>query len=296
MNNLHFHLLKGTKFHSTSKWVLKVLGQKGWLHGRVIENADADVDHAKGGESKDRAAAAKTKTKTKHQKKRTVNILEIGAINVELLTAASKTKRVAMKKSAQVKEKTKGDERNYSAPLRKYENVPLYNIRCRAIDIRSSHELIEEQDFLTLPLPTAAEGSSSSHYDVIVCSMVLNCVTSPTDRGKMLSLIHKQLSPGGLCFLTIPKLCLSQSKYIDRMLFEKILQLGVGFRIEEKKDSPKVAFWVLSKPEKGRNEEKGTTSRSKARVEDCKDEWSDLAILHRGKKYRNDFAVILEKS
>ena len=115
----------------------------------------------------------------------------------------------------------------------------------------------------------------------------------------MLSLIHEQLSPGGLCFLTIPKLCLSQSKYINRELFENILQDGIGFRIGEKKDSPKVAFWVLQKQEKGIKEKKSTVSKgseSATTVEDRKDEWSDLKILHRGKKYRNNFGVIMERA
>ena len=142
------------------KWVLKVLGQKGWLGGRIIENAD----HADG-----------VVAKRKHQKKRAVNILEIGAINIELLTAASKTKRVAMKKSSQVKEIKKDGKRNSvgtasektamrTSDVQRYENVPLYNLKCRAIDIRSSHELIEEQNFLTLPLPTAKD----AYYDVVV--------------------------------------------------------------------------------------------------------------------------------
>mmetsp|Transcript_3009 Transcript_3009/g.3504 ORF Transcript_3009/g.3504 Transcript_3009/m.3504 type:complete len:357 (-) Transcript_3009:216-1286(-) len=284
-----------TKFHSTSRWVLKVLGRKGWLHGLDCTET----------ETVNTVVEEDTVDKRKQRKKRCVRILEVGAINTELLDAAVKTKRVHMKKSDNssknnakgqspknqnsvlgVKEKGKKDQQQQhpSEELQIYHNTPMYNISVRAIDLRSSHEQIEEQDFLTLPIPQAK-------FDVIVCSMVLNCVSTPADRGKMLSLLFEQLNPGGLCFFTVPKLCLSQSKYINKHIFEEMLEFGIGFTIEEKRDTPKVQFYVLLKNH-GTNDER-TKRSNDAVIDNRKKQWSELRVINRGKTYRNEFSVIL---
>ena len=122
------------------------------------------------------------------------------------------------------------------------------------------------------------------YYDVVVNSMVINCVTAPSDRGLMLLRCYKLLRPGGLCFLTLPKLCLNQSKYITRALFEDILTKGIGFELsKDAKDSPKIAFFVLRRPLV--NNRKGGKSQS--------DRFRTMVDLKSNKKYRNTFAVTL---
>lgn len=224
-----------TKFHSTSKWVLKILREKGWQKGIGEEKVP-------------------------------VELLEVGAINTELIDAAKRTNRILSKEIDGV---------------RHYHNIPLYNIRVRAIDLNSMHSDIEEQDFLTMPV-----GHTSGTYDVIVCSMVLNCVPNARQRGTFLSLLYKQVKSGGLVFFTIPKLCISQSKYTNEKLIDEILQEGVGFTIESKKDTPKVKFWVLK-----RSVDENVYHGSNV----WKHRWEIQKVINHGKKFRNEFSITLNK-
>ena len=259
-----------TKFHSTSKWVLGELGKRKWLHGIELEEEMSE-------EMKQRMDNGKGSKKRKGLK-RAVDILEVGAINTELIDAGSKTKQVWL--SAVGNPCDGGNVTTEKLP--EYKTIPLYNLTVRAIDLKSSHAQIEEQDFLTLPVEIDSDGCGP--YDVIVCSMVLNCVTNAVDRGKMLSLLYRQLRQNGLCFLTLPRLCLSQSKFLNLNMFEDMLK-GVGFWLESKKESPKVAFWVLRRAHPSKNVKKKNLASTKS--------WNRLKIINAGKKFRNDFGVIL---
>lgn len=178
---------------------------------------------------------------------RPLQILEVGAINTELLDAAS------------------------ANPERR-----RHNIQVRAIDLHSSNdERIEEQDFFLLPF---RDSNISLRYDVIVCSMVLNSVPAPEDRGRMLLLIREHLRPGGLCFLTLPRLCLTQSKYITVEGFVDLLRNDVELTVVERKESPKIIFFVLTRPPYGRvRGDRGA---------------NELTIVREGKRFRNTFSVV----
>jgi 25S rRNA (adenine2142-N1)-methyltransferase len=207
-----------TSHHSTSKWVLGVLAKKGWLHGiATAENAP----------------------------RRQTRLLEVGAINTELLSAASE------------------------------------RLSVRAIDLHSLHEGIEEADFLTL---TPCHQDPNQRYDVVACSMVINCVPTAEQRGTVLTRLFHQLRPGGLCFLTLPKLCLMQSPYMSLERFQGLLLSGVGFELEETKESPKVAFFILRRPLK-------TLMK-----ESLDPQWTTSHEIRKGKKYRNKFAVVLNQN
>ena len=65
----------------------------------------------------------------------------------------------------------------------------------RAIDIKAQHPRIEQVDFFDI--------TPKGNFDVVVASMVLNCVSSPLERGSMLALTRKHLTPGGHLFLMI---------------------------------------------------------------------------------------------
>lgn len=222
-----------TSFFSTSKWVIGSLASNGWLYG---------------------VRTSPPKASKGTRQRRTTRLLEIGAINTELLDAAQATSAEPVSGDGSARKK--------------------YNISVRAIDLHAMHNKIEEMDFLRMDAP-------SEPYDVIVCSMVLNCVTTPSDRGRMINKIFACLLPNGLCFLTIPKTCLELSRFLNRQRFEELLE-AAGLRVlSHAKDSPKVAFFQLER---------------KPRVEPIDPKWTKQPILFRGKKYRNEFAVTLSIS
>ena len=80
----------------------------------------------------------------------------------------------------------------------------------RAIDLKSSHPLIEELDFFDV---------SPGKYDVVVCSLVLNAVPDPRGRGFMLQKLAGHLRPSGLLFVVLPRACLERSTAIDEITF-----------------------------------------------------------------------------
>ena len=291
-----------TSHHSTSRWVLSELGGRGWLQGisfaegrgAAVPSGRPPSDHGSGG------GPGK-----KFSRKRDVRVLEVGAINRELLDAAARTRRVktAIHTAASSENRCSIAASEQEAepecervdavingrddcPGNVYVDQPVYRLNVRAIDLRSSMEGIEEVDFLRLPLVNPDD--PSMRYDVIVCSMVINCVTTARDRGQMLTLIYHQLRPGGLCFLTLPRLCLIQSKYVTPKTFEELLTQGLGFEIEKKKDSPKVAFFILRRPD-DEDVEKRRRSHS------LNPKWQRVSEIKKARKFRNTFAVILDE-
>ena len=258
-----------TSFHSTSKWVLGHLANNGWLYG-IKTNVDI--------KNSDSVAASAKEKRERSKKRRTTKILEVGAINTELLDAAG----LVASSSREGKElDTKG-----SSSLLPSSSSQKYDIHVRAIDIHSMEERIEEADFLEVPLVSPKD--PTKRYDAIVCSMVLNCVTTPADRGKMLALIYHQLRPGGLCFFTIPKFCVTKSAFLTPNLFKKMLgKSGVGFDIKSTKESPRVAFFILERP----LVEERTTSTTTRRLDPS---FTKRIIRNKGKKFPNQFCVVLK--
>lgn len=156
-----------TSFHRTSKWVFQLLTR------------------------------FEMRPKAKEQPLR---VLEVGAINTQLLSC------------------------------------PWLNVR--AIDLKSRHARIEQCDFFSL--------KPAGEFQIVVSSMVLNCVPGAEKRGHMLRLYREHLQEGGLCFLMLPLLCLRHSQFMTYTRFIKILE-AVGFRVRETKDSPKVTFLCLER-------------------------------------------------
>jgi len=88
-------------------------------------------------------------------------------------------------------------------------------LQVRAIDIQARHPRIEQTDFFDL--------KPASCYDVVVSSMVLNCLPSPSQRGQMLQLIREHLKIGGHAFIMIPRRCLECSPLFNFEIFSEIL-------------------------------------------------------------------------
>lgn len=246
-----------TSLFSTSKWVLGVLGRWGWLDGLSTDgNASLDGDRQQ------------QKSSQKKKPRRDVRLLEIGAINTQLLDAASRKR---------VERVTSQDEKRGSDEKHTNQLERVHRLQVKAIDLRSTNPRIQQMDFFKLPLPT------DQPYDVLVNSMVINCVTTTEQRGKMLVLCYHQLRPGGVLFLTLPKLCLIQSKYMHRKYFEEILTKAVGFEIDSAKESPKVAFFVLKRPQS-------------EPVRNWDEKFARTKVINKGKKFRNTFAVTLDQT
>jgi 25S rRNA (adenine2142-N1)-methyltransferase len=245
-----------TCFHSTSKWVLGYLARQGWLYGiTIMEQSPLDSDHRH---------LQSGVTKRKSRPRRDTRILEVGAINTELLDAAAETIQ-------------SGESSGDTAAC-----TTKYRLDVRSIDLHSMEARIEEADFLTLPF---CSEDVTKRYDVIVCSMVINCVPTPADRGKMLARLFHHLRPGGLLFLTLPKSCLTRSAFMTMTVFEDMLGRsgGVGFDIVETKQSPKVAFFVCRRPE---SEEEPPQPLNKL--------WTKQTLRNKGKKFPNQFSIILD--
>jgi 25S rRNA (adenine2142-N1)-methyltransferase len=111
------------------------------------------------------------------------------------------------------------------------------------IDLNSQSPLILQQDFMKRPLPK----NDSDKFNVISCSLVINFVPSPKERGDMLIRMTKFLKrptsqhPSCL-FFVLPLPCVTNSRYFDKHLLEEIMK-SLGFRETFYHEAKKVAYW-----------------------------------------------------
>lgn len=114
------------------------------------------------------------------------------------------------------------------------------------IDLHSQEPgVIEEQDFLKRPLPH----SDKEKFDLISCSLVVNFVPTPEQRGEMLCRICDFLQEptperSSLMFFVIPLPCVENSRYCDlenmNLIFKKL-----GFKQIKYLQTHKLAYWLL---------------------------------------------------
>ena len=253
-----------TSYHSTSKWVLGCLAQNGWLYG--IADSTINISGSIANDATNVAAKeGRELLARRRMERRDTRLLEIGAINTELIDAAEAT-------IAHAYHGTKETENKQQQHVLEKK----YRLHVRAIDLHSMHDRIEESDFLSLPL---LFDSRSQRYDVIVCSMVLNCVPTALKRGDMLLRIVHFLRPGGLVYITVPKTCLNLSPYFDSNRFTQLLQyIGLDV-LDQKKETPKVFFFVGQK--------------SSGSIDERTKEWQKASKIRRGRKFQNNFAILL---
>ena len=83
-------------------------------------------------------------------------------------------------------------------------------------------------------------------FDIVVCSMVLNCVFEPSARTRMLIASRDHLVPGGLLYFAVPSRCLDKSEYLSRAMLELLFSV-LGFVIRDRKETPKIAFYCLER-------------------------------------------------
>jgi len=112
-------------------------------------------------------------------------------------------------------------------------------LKVRAIDLNSQDALIVQQDFLQLPHGgdiNAATGLSQT-YDVLVCSMVLNCVPDARMRFDFLVSMRSQLAAGGLAFIVLPLSCVEHSRTLNHESFTDCLR-AVGLAPDPSAEAP----------------------------------------------------------
>ena len=155
--------------------------------------------------------------------------------------------------------------------------------------------MIEEIDFFDID-PTA-------YYDVVVCSMVINCVPLAQKRGEMLARLSAHLGSNGILFLVLPSRCINSPEIGGVKVFSELL-LDCGLtEIKdpnlENKTSPKLTFFILKNTanfvelkEKILNSSSGGSSlilkkildKSKANIKTRNIEYQDKFILLNNKE------------
>jgi hypothetical protein len=83
-------------------------------------------------------------------------------------------------------------------------------------------------------------------FDVVVCSMVLNCVFEPAARTRMLVASRDHLVPGGILYFAVPSRCLDKSEFLSRAMLESLFS-ALGFAVRDRKETPKIAFYCLER-------------------------------------------------
>lgn len=108
------------------------------------------------------------------------------------------------------------------------------------IDLNSQHPMIMKQDFMERPLPKTQDDK----FDMILCSLVVNFVPSPKDRGAMLQRLAVFMKQNGLLFFVLPLPCTENSRYCTKDLFLEIMT-SLGFTLEQYHASVKLSYWLF---------------------------------------------------
>lgn len=119
------------------------------------------------------------------------------------------------------------------------------------IDLNSQGEGILQQDFMKRPLPT----SDTHTFDIISLSLVLNFVPDAQGRGDMLLRTLDFLKPPHATephdtfpclFLVLPAPCVTNSRYMDESLLERIMS-SLGYTEIHNKVTQKLVYYLWRK-------------------------------------------------
>lgn len=113
------------------------------------------------------------------------------------------------------------------------------------IDLNTQNQSkILQQDFMLRPLPR----NDSERFNLISCSLVINFVPSPSQRGDMLRRITRFLKPpsnGSMStvFMVLPLPCVTNSRYFDHLSMDEIMN-SLGFTKTCYYEAKKIAYWL----------------------------------------------------
>lgn len=155
----------------------------------------------------------------------------------------------------------------------------------KRIDLHSQHPDIDEQDFMTMPLP-GMDVLAHEGFDIVSLSLVVNFVGDAAQRGEMLRRArhflrlvngdkHNRQDYLPAVFLVLPASCVSNSRYLDEARLREIME-SLGYEMVKRKLSPKLIYYLWE---------------YQKRVED-KSKIYKKGELRQGRS-RNNFAIVL---
>ncbi|KAI1824429.1 putative methyltransferase-domain-containing protein [Xylaria intraflava] len=118
----------------------------------------------------------------------------------------------------------------------------------RRIDLNSQGDGILQQDFMKRPLPT----DDTQTFDVISLSLVLNFVPDAQGRGAMLlrtlDFLKKPKTTEShsalpCLFLVLPAPCVTNSRYMDELLLERIMN-ALGYTKRHSRITQKLVYYL----------------------------------------------------
>jgi len=126
-------------------------------------------------------------------------------------------------------------------------------------------------------------GENAERWDVISLSLVINFISDPYMRGRMLQICYDFLRPSGLLFLALPSPCVQNSRYLTTERLVTILSaIGFSLHNERLKDGGKMAYWQFAKT--------GTSGTANGHLQ------LDKKTIIRDGKHCNNFCILLPKS
>lgn len=127
------------------------------------------------------------------------------------------------------------------------------------IDLQSTLPGIERQDFMQKPLPTG----ENEKFDLISCSLVLNFVPTPAQRGQMCLRFKEFLKDNGFLFIVLPLPCINHSRYMNRDHFEQLMR-SLGYSMLLYHEAKKLCYMLLSlNPESKKSPNANTFSKKR---------------------------------
>lgn len=133
-------------------------------------------------------------------------------------------------------------------------DIPL---SASAIDLNPRDERVQKADFFEFAAKRVREGAPKYHA-VCLC-LCVNFVGSPALRGEMLRLAGLIANKGGLLFLTLPRACVDNSRFMDEEALRHVLQMA-GWDALSRRDSAKLVLLVCRRRE-GEGEHKAGVVR-----------------------------------
>ncbi|CAB4253632.1 similar to Saccharomyces cerevisiae YBR141C Putative S-adenosylmethionine-dependent methyltransferase [Maudiozyma barnettii] len=141
------------------------------------------------------------------------------------------------------------------------------------IDLNNSNdnEGIIRQDFMERPIPRIEEDK----FDLISCSLVLNFVPTPVERGQMchrfqLFLKNDVISSnkrGSYVFIVLPLPCLSNSRYMSESRFHDMMK-SLGYENIRYQEAKKVCYALYRRDQRMENIESQTRFMKKKQCRD----------------------------
>ncbi|KAL3229219.1 25S rRNA (adenine(2142)-N(1))-methyltransferase [Nakaseomyces bracarensis] len=140
-------------------------------------------------------------------------------------------------------------ETNYISTSKIFDHV-------ERIDLNSNARGIIRQDFMKRPLPQG----DADRFNLISCSLVLNFVNTPQERGQMCQLFSKFLLHSSdvpsYVFIVLPLPCVSNSRYTTTDHFNKLMNF-LGYTTVRDHSSHKLFYCLLEFTGKPTDKAKG---------------------------------------